>query len=73
MATEGCSTVAVPPLPPVRLCIFKKSAGTQNGPKLRALFVWYEHLLMFRFPCHLYMMTREFRAILDSSTFLKNK
>ena len=52
--------------------ISELSLGTQNGPKLRALFVWYEHLLMFRFPCHLYMRTREFRAILGSSTFLKN-
>jgi len=52
--------------------IAELSLGTQNGPKFRALFVWYEHLLMFRFPCHLYMRTREFRAILGSSTLLKN-
>ena len=46
--------------------IAELSLATQNDPKFRALFVWYEHLLMFRFPCHLYMRTREFRAILGS-------
>ena len=52
--------------------ILELSLGTQNGPKLRALFVCYEHLLMFRFPCHLYMRSQEFRAVLGSSTWLKN-
>ena len=25
--------------------------GTQNGPKLRGLFVWYEYLMMSQFAC----------------------
>ena len=27
------------------------SPGTQNGPKLRGLFVWYEYLMMSQFAC----------------------